>query len=123
MKKQAFRVPAQTSIEILLAELSPAGRRKYLDVLLVEHFWMFLGKVFETVAPGKEFRRTWLIDAMTYAVEDVMDGTINRLITTVPPRHLKSIVFSYQLQNGLNRCSRRLPDTEEPECPASARLR
>ena len=26
-----------------------------------------------------------------------MDGTINRLITTVPPRHLKSIVFSVAL--------------------------
>jgi predicted phage terminase large subunit-like protein len=97
MKERAFTAPDRASIDTLLAALSPAGRRKYLDMLLTENFWAFLGKVFETVAPGKEFRRTWLIDAMTYAAEDVMDGTINRLITTVPPRHLKSIVFSVAL--------------------------
>jgi hypothetical protein len=32
-------------------------------------------------------------------------------------------IILYQIQNGLNRCSRRLPDTEEPGCAASAGLR
>src|SRR5258708_12479052 len=31
---------------------------------------------------------------MTYAADLVIDGKIKRLITTVPPRHLKSIIFS-----------------------------
>ena len=47
-------MPDQASIETLLAELTPAGRRKYLDMLLAENFWAFLGKVFETVAPGAQ---------------------------------------------------------------------
>ena len=34
---------------------------------------------------------------MTYAAEQVIDGKIKRLITTVPPRHLKSIIFSVAL--------------------------
>ena len=57
-------------------------------------FWM---KVFETVSPGDEFQPNWHIDAMTYAAECVIDGKIKRLITTVPPRHLKSIIFSVAL--------------------------
>src|SRR5258708_14281984 len=34
---------------------------------------------------------------MTYAADLVIDGKIKRLITTVPPRHLKSIIFSVAL--------------------------
>jgi hypothetical protein len=49
------------------------------------------------VSPGDEFRPNWHIDAMTYAAELLIDGKIKRLITTVPPRHLKSIIFSVAL--------------------------
>ena len=34
---------------------------------------------------------------MTCAAELVIDGKLKRLITTVPPRHLKSIIFSVAL--------------------------
>ena len=54
-------------------------------------------KVFETVSPGDVFRPNWHIDAMTYAAELVINGKNKRLITTVPPRHLKSIIFSVAL--------------------------
>ena len=54
-------------------------------------------KVFETVSPGDVFLANWHIDAMTYAAERVIEGKLKRLITTVPPRHLKSIIFSVAL--------------------------
>src|SRR5262249_50724464 len=85
------------STESLLAELSPAARCKFLDLLLAQDFPAFIMKVFETVSPGDLFRPNWHIDAMTYAAELVIHGKTKRLITTVPPRHLKSIIFSVAL--------------------------
>ena len=85
------------STEDLLAKLSPAARRRYLDTRLGQDFGAFLRKVFETVSPGYEFLPNWHVDAMTYAAELVIAGKINRLISTMPPRHLKSITFSVAL--------------------------
>ena len=87
----------QISTEHLLAKLSPAGRSIYLDLVLSQDFRAFAMKVFETVSPGDVFLANWHIDAMTYAAERVIEGKLKRLITTVPPRHLKSIIFSVAL--------------------------
>jgi predicted phage terminase large subunit-like protein len=87
----------QVSTERLLADLSPAARRRYIDEVLARDFSAFVIKVFETVSPGDLFLPNWHIDAMTYAAELVMAGEIKQLIVTVPPRHLKSIVFSVAL--------------------------
>jgi hypothetical protein len=92
-----YKAIDQISTEDLLASLSPAARRRYLDSVLADDFSAFVMKVFETVSPGDEFRSNWHIDGMTYAAELVIDGKIKRLITTVPPRHLKSIIFSVAL--------------------------
>jgi predicted phage terminase large subunit-like protein len=81
----------------LFAKLSPVGQRRYLDLLLARQFPIFVVKVFETVSPGDEFLPNWHIEAMIYEAERVMQGKINRLITTVPPRHLKSIIYSVAL--------------------------
>src|SRR3981081_3705729 len=90
-----YKAIDQVSTEDLLARLSAAARRRYLDSVLADDFSAFVMKVFETVSPGDEFRPNWHIDAMTYAAELVIDGKITRLITT--PRHLKSIIFSVAL--------------------------
>jgi len=87
----------QVATEDLLAMLGPAALRRYLDTMLAQDFSTFVRKVFETVSPGDVFLPNWHIDAMTYAAELVIGGKINRLITTVPPRHLKSIIFSVAL--------------------------
>jgi hypothetical protein len=87
----------EIATEDLLIRLSPAGRRKYLDTMLGQDFSAFVRKVFETVSPGDTFLRNWHIEAMTFAADGVIDGKIKRLITTVPPRHLKSIIFSVAL--------------------------
>lgn len=83
--------------EELLVKLSPAGRRQYLAKMLAQDFSAFVRKVFEAVSPGDTFLQNWHIDAMTFAAEGLIDGKIKRLITTVPPRHLKSIIFSVAL--------------------------
>ena len=97
IKKQTTTKPKQLSTKHPLAKLSPAARRKYLDSVLSQDFSAFVMKVFETVSPGDIFLTNWHIDAMTYAAERVIGGKVKRLITTVPPRHLKSIIFSVAL--------------------------
>src|SRR6202048_2039333 len=94
--RDVYRAIDQISTEDLLARLSPAARRRYLDSVLADDFSAFVMKVFETVSPGV-FLPNWHIDAMTYVAELVIAGKINRLITTVPPRHLKSIIFTVAL--------------------------
>jgi len=81
----------------LFAKLSPAGRRRYLELQLARNFPAFVVKVFETVSQGDVFLPNWHLDAMSYAAELVIQGKTKRLITTVPPRHLKSIIFSVAL--------------------------
>jgi predicted phage terminase large subunit-like protein len=83
--------------EKLFAKLTPAGRRRYFERMLAQDFSAFVRKVFGTVSPGDAFSPNWHIEAMTFAAEGVIDGKIKRLITTVPPRHLKSIIFSVAL--------------------------
>jgi hypothetical protein len=88
--KSTTKKPKQISTAYLLAKLSPAGRRKYLDTVLSEDFRAFVTKVFETVSPDDIFLTNWHIDAMTYAAERVIEGKLKRLITTVPPRQGRS---------------------------------
>jgi predicted phage terminase large subunit-like protein len=90
-------VLGEIATEDLLFRLSPAARRHYLDTILAQDFSTFVRRVFETASPGDNFYPNWHIDAMTYAAEGVIDGAVKRLITTVPPRHLKSIIFSVAL--------------------------
>jgi hypothetical protein len=47
--------------------------------------------------PGIPFKLNWHIDAMTHKVSQVASGETKRLIITVPPRHLKSIIASVAL--------------------------
>ena len=81
----------------LFAQLSPAARRRFLELQLASDFPAFVMKVFETVSSGDGFLSNWHIDAMTYATQRVLDGKLKRLIVNVPPRHLKSIIFSVAL--------------------------
>jgi len=96
-RRSATEICDPVSTEQLVAKLSPAARRKYIELELQQDFSVFVMKVFETVSPGDVFLPNWHIDSMTYATQLVMEGKIKRLITTVPPRHLKSIVFSVAL--------------------------
>jgi predicted phage terminase large subunit-like protein len=74
--------------------LSPQAKREVVDELMRRNLTAFVRRSFETVVPGETLRLNWHIDAMTYALEQVRQGKIRRLIIAIPPRHLKSITTS-----------------------------
>jgi hypothetical protein len=92
-----FAESAPQAAERLFAQLSPEGRRRFFEMQLAQDFPAFVMKVFETVSGGDVFLSNWHIDAMTYQAQRAIDGKLKRLIVTVPPRHLKSIIFSVAL--------------------------
>jgi predicted phage terminase large subunit-like protein len=57
-------------------------------------FVSFVHKSFHWLAPSATFHLSWHICAIAYQLEQVRLGKIKRLIITVPPRSLKSIMCS-----------------------------
>ena len=57
-------------------------------------FVSFVRKSFHVLAPSAIFHMNWHICAIAYCLEQVRLGKIKRLIITVPPRSLKSIMCS-----------------------------
>jgi predicted phage terminase large subunit-like protein len=57
-------------------------------------FVSFVRKSFHLLAPSAMFHMNWHICAIAHCLEQVRLGTIKRLIITVPPRSLKSIMCS-----------------------------
>jgi len=54
----------------------------------------FIRKSFGTVAPAVSYQHNWHIDTIAWHLQQCLDGKINRLIITLPPRSLKSICAS-----------------------------
>jgi len=60
-----------------------------------QRFHLFLIKAFETLHPGAPtLELSWYLRAICHALMEVHDGTKQRLVITVPPRHLKSVTAS-----------------------------
>jgi predicted phage terminase large subunit-like protein len=57
-------------------------------------FPTFVGFVFSTLAPNAQYLHNWHIDAMAEQLRKCHAGECKRLIVTMPPRMLKSIVMS-----------------------------
>lgn len=72
----------------------PAPDRSTIEALLRTDFLSFLRKVFEELCPGHRFYDGWHLEAIAYQLDQVFAGKRRRLITTMPPRHLKSITIS-----------------------------
>lgn len=68
-----------------------------LNALLRENLNCFVHKAFNELHPGTEFISTWHVQGMCFWLGQVIAGNINRLLITVPPRHLKSICTSVAL--------------------------
>jgi predicted phage terminase large subunit-like protein len=65
-----------------------------LNAVLRQDLHSFTRKTFNTLNPGQRFEPEWYIQAITYQLERVRRGKINRLIINLPPRSLKSITSS-----------------------------
>jgi hypothetical protein len=79
--------------------LSPenASPQQIYRAILATDFRAFVDYVFGLLRPGIPFKPNWHIDAMAHKVSQVASGEVKRLIITVPPRNLKSIIASVAL--------------------------
>ncbi|TIX79140.1 MAG: terminase [Mesorhizobium sp.] len=66
------------------------------DAIFRTDFPSFIQKAFETLNAGP-FQDNWHLHAITHHLQEVMEGKNNRLIITVPPRSLKSMITSIAL--------------------------
>jgi len=57
----------------------------------------FVQKAFATVDPGTPYLYNWHIEAIAWQLQQCFEGKITRLIITLPPRNLKSIITSVAL--------------------------
>lgn len=64
------------------------------DALLRNDLSTFIARAFVHVDPQGQFSSNWHLDLMADRLTKVYEGTIRRLIITVPPRSLKSICAS-----------------------------
>jgi predicted phage terminase large subunit-like protein len=62
-----------------------------------QDFVSFVRKTFHVLNPGATFHMNWHICAIAHALEQVWLGHTKRLIITVPPRSLKSVMCSVAL--------------------------
>jgi predicted phage terminase large subunit-like protein len=74
-----------------------ASAQQVYRAILATDFRAFVEYVFALLRPGVEFKPNWHIDAMAHKIGQVASGDVRRLIVTVPPRHLKSIIASVAL--------------------------
>jgi hypothetical protein len=65
-----------------------------LNAALRRDLYSFTRKTFNMLNPGQTFVPEWYIQAITYQLERVRRGEVNRLIINLPPRSLKSITAS-----------------------------
>ena len=72
--------------------LSPS--MAHVNAACRKDFVSFVRKVFHVLTPSAIFHMNWHICAIAYHLEQVRLGKIKRLIITVPPRSLKSIMCS-----------------------------
>lgn len=67
---------------------------QFLRELRRRHFVSFVAKVFETVSTEDVFVPNWHLEAIAWELEQIETGAERRLLVTMPPRHLKSIMIS-----------------------------
>lgn len=71
--------------------------KKEYNALLRTDLSAFIHRTFKTVAPGEQYFSNWHINAIAYHLQQCLNGEIKRLVITLPPRSLKSIITSVAL--------------------------
>jgi predicted phage terminase large subunit-like protein len=69
-----------------------ANEQAIADAIYRSDFHAFTRKVFEHLHPNTPYQGNWHLEAMAFQLERCRKGENQRLIMTMPPRHLKSIV-------------------------------
>jgi hypothetical protein len=68
-----------------------------LRATLALDFMAFTEFAFGVVRPNTQFRPNWHIEALAHKLSQVASGEVRRLIVTLPPRNLKSLLASVAL--------------------------
>lgn len=68
-----------------------------LLLLMRDDFQLFVEKVFEELHPGKLLEPNWHIDALCAQAMAIQRGDDRRVVIALPPRSLKSLIFSIAL--------------------------
>lgn len=76
---------------------TPVSSPSILDSILRTDFKSFAIKCFNEVSGAATYQDAWYITLMCSRVSDIMNGFGNRLLINVPPRSMKSIIFSIAL--------------------------
>src|SRR5574342_788299 len=84
-KSRSLSRPPQRMLLPSMAHVNAACRKDFVS---------FVRKAFHVLHPSAIFHMNWHICAIAYYLEQVRLGKIRRLIITVPPRSLKSIMCS-----------------------------
>ena len=71
-----------------------ANKRSVLDAIMRRELYSFTRGIFPIVSTSGPFQPNWHLEAIAYALERVWLGETKRLIITLPPRSLKSIMAS-----------------------------
>jgi predicted phage terminase large subunit-like protein len=82
---------------LLPPQLTLAPSMAHVNAACRQDFVSFVRKVFHVLNPSATFHMNWHICASAHVLEQVWLGKIKRLIITVPPRSLKSIMCSVAL--------------------------
>ncbi len=64
------------------------------SALMRQDFPSFVRNTFATLNPNETFFDNWHLDAIAYQLEEIDAGNITRLAVAIPPRALKSTIFS-----------------------------
>jgi hypothetical protein len=73
------------------------SRGDLLAAALRRDFMSFIRKTFATVSPSVDYLHGWHVETMAWHLNEVACGRMRRLIITMPPRNMKSIVSSVAL--------------------------
>ena len=68
-----------------------------LKTLLAHDLMAFTQFAFGVVRPGIPYKSNWHLEAVTHKLSQVAEGSVRRLIVTLPPRSLKSLCASVAL--------------------------
>lgn len=67
---------------------------RLLEALLRGRLIAFTERCFNELMPAKEYLHNWHLEAIAYHLEQIASGEIKRLVITLPPRSLKSLIAS-----------------------------
>ena len=70
------------------------SEQRLLEALLRERLSAFAQRCFRELSPAQPYLHNWHLDAITHHLEEVAAGRTKRLIITLPPRSLKSVLAS-----------------------------